>query len=215
MSEKKKTRGVFAAFVSNMVPHMKPGYQLLSERMDNKGWNLLGGRVEDGESDEVALRRECREEGHIEIQILCMLGEPLIFGDDTAVCYLCKIASGQLQLSPEAKCHRWCSAEEVRQGFWVKTHKEHMDGVSMTCGTTNEPLQIVGPKDKLGRTGRFVWDAFSIMQSPVEEPNPNTIYPGLIVSDDKLHLIDTGSTILKKYRRLDPYGKDGLMQLPS
>ncbi len=215
MSEKPKTRGVFAAFLSNMHMPTAADRQLLSERMDGKGWNMLGGRVETGEDDKTALQRECREEGGIEIAIICMLGEPLTFGNDTAVCYLCRIVGGQLQASPEAKCHRWCSADEVRQGFWVKHHQDQeileTEGIGITSGYSNEPLHIVGPTDKLGRTGRFVWDAFSIMAEPEVVTNPNTIYPGIIPSEDKSKLIDVSGPQLKIWPRLDPYTATGLI----
>ncbi|OGZ62419.1 MAG: hypothetical protein A3C58_03235 [Candidatus Staskawiczbacteria bacterium RIFCSPHIGHO2_02_FULL_34_10] len=79
-----KTRGVFALITKGKT-------LLLSERMDGKGWNLPGGRVEEGETDQVALVREVKEETGLDVEALHQVGPDHVFNDDTAVAYACKV----------------------------------------------------------------------------------------------------------------------------
>lgn len=213
MSDKPKTRGVFAAIL-----HKPSKSILLSWRKFGATAGqvcLIGGGQDDGETDEACLTREAREEAEIQIRIGVILGNPLVFGTDTAVCYLAEIVAGQPVPTAEAEYHRYCTEAEVRQGYWLKTHYDELameEGIGMSSGQSREPIRIVGPVGKLGRTGRFIWDALSLFHTPEESPNPNTIHPGLGLSDDGLWIVDTGDVILRKYRRLDPYTASGYME---
>jgi 8-oxo-dGTP diphosphatase len=45
------------------------------------GWELPGGKVDDGETDEAALVRECREELGVEVRLLQRLGGDFPLGE--------------------------------------------------------------------------------------------------------------------------------------
>ncbi|MDB4978536.1 MAG: hydrolase [Candidatus Peribacteria bacterium] len=205
----KKTRGVFALILAKRSV-------LVSERQDGKGWNLPGGRVEEGESDHDALAREVWEETGLEIEVLEQVGPPHVFNDDTAVAYACRVIGGQLVSTSEAKQHWYANATELKQGFFRVRHKEYVDGISMTTGFQDVPLTLVGPTDRLGRTGRMVWDGLSLLEDPILGPNeaPEEYLPieGVFVSDDGCFLIDETVEGQKKYPRLDPYSPTGKME---
>lgn len=199
-----QTRGVFALILAQGTKSV-----LLSERADGKGWNLPGGRVEQGEDDHDALTREVREETGLEVEVLEQISEPLIFGEDTAVAYVCKVVGGQLVTTKEAVRHHFCAAEDLKAG------RVRINLGGEATGAWH-PLKLVGPEGRLGRTGRMVYDGLSLMEEPIVGPNeaPAEYLPieGVFVSDDKCYLVDETTDGQKKYRRLDPYGPDGYMQ---
>jgi len=204
-----KTRGVFALITEGKK-------LLLSERMDGKGWNLPGGRVEEGETDQVALVREVEEETGLKVEVLHRVGPDHVFNDDTAVAYLCKVVGGELKLTAEAKNHAWVNAQEVRQGN-IHIPGQEFD-MEAPQNDVNIPLKLVGPEGRLGRTGRMIWDAFSVMESVIHshkfgttewQPRPITDYE---VSRDGLRItMDNGERILI-WDRLDPYSPTGKIQ---
>lgn len=206
----KKTRGVFGIF-------LKQDFQLLSERDDGKGWNCLGGRVEEGESDEATLTRECDEEAKIKIRILQPFGDPMVFNDDTAQFYLCEIADGHPTPSKEAKRHCFLSELDVRRGWFQMRHKDEdaaAEGIGMTCGYSLEPVKLVGPTDKLGRTARAVWDAFSIVATHSRDhdlkTNPGRV--GYYYSACGCYIcLDQGGW-QQTWRRLDPFSPTGFVE---
>ncbi len=210
-----KTRGVFAV-IFNAADCTKV---LLSERADDKGWCLIGGGQEPGESDEQTLIREAREEAGIEILVLYRLGQELVFKDDTALCYICEIVGGLPTPTAEARQHRFCTMQEVRQKFFQVPYKVFEDGIGMTAGYDKIALELVGPKDKLGRTGRMVWDAFSIQQEPVEVAQSDKtpfvgVTDGIEVSACGTRLVQREAHMCKTWLRLDPYAPAGFM-LPA
>lgn len=214
MSEKKKTRGVFAIITAADKKSI-----LISERQDGKGWNLPGGRVEEGESDMVALEREVREEAGIDVDVIEKLGPDHVFGDDTAVAYICIPNGGQIVETAEAKAHRFVTKEELRQGFYLVAEKDvdPESGHQVRMGTHNKvPLKLVGPEGRLGRTGRMVFDGLSILEEPERGPNgvPEDMVPveGIFASEDGLYLIEEAKGEQRKWRRLDPYTPSGYME---
>lgn len=210
---KKPTRGVFAAILHRPSKSVLLSWRKFGPTMGQVC--LIGGGVDGEENDHTCLIREAREEAEVTIRIGVMLGGPLVFGTDTAVCYLAEIVSGLPQPTGEAEYHRYCTEAEIRQGYWLKHHDDPLalqEGIGMASGHSHEQIRIVGPKDKLGRTGRMIWDALSLFHPPEESPNPNTIYPSLGLSDDGLWIVDTSNVILRKYRRLDPYTASGYME---
>lgn len=108
-----ETRGVFCLITD------EAGNLLVSERADGKGWNLPGGRQEEGEDDRETARREALEELGLEVEVLEQVGVPLIFNGDTAVAYRCKVVGGKLALTPEAKEHRYVNSAQAKKLTWA------------------------------------------------------------------------------------------------
>ncbi len=82
-------------------------------------WEFAGGKVEAGESDEQALRRELHEELRVEAVIGRRIGDDLLIGA-TAVLrvYLCRLVSGEPALV-DHDAHRWLSADELGEVDWI------------------------------------------------------------------------------------------------
>ena len=122
-----KTRGVFALITKGKT-------LLLSERMDGKGWNLPGGRVEEGETDQVALVREVKEETGLDVELLKELAvmEDKRRGNVRHI-FLGKVTGGKLRIDrAEHMDARWMTIGDVKsiknklRGDWV------IEAVSLT-----------------------------------------------------------------------------------
>lgn len=91
---------------------LREGRVLASRRTEPPGlaglWEFPGGKVEAGESDVDALRRELREELHVEAEVGARLGGDLAIGD-TAVLrvYLCSLLSGSPGWSTTTSTAGW------------------------------------------------------------------------------------------------------------
>lgn len=85
-------------------------------------WEFPGGKVEPGEDDETALRREIREELGVEIELEGPFGGelPVVGGPGVWQPYLCRLSSGV----PHPHDHdrlRWLSAEELGSVQWLSS----------------------------------------------------------------------------------------------
>lgn len=178
-----KTRGVFALI---LVPERK--HLLVQERADGKGWELPGGGVLPGENDFTALAREVTQETGLIVEPLEQVGTPLIFQEDTALAFTCKIESGALSPTEEARQHRFVTKEEIRS------------------------LTLLGPTGRLGRMARMIWDGFSLMEEPATCDSCGKCIEGIFLSDDGCLLIEDDGIKRHTWPRLDPYSPTGKVE---
>ena len=89
-------------------------------------WEFPGGKIEPGESREVALKREIQEELGIDITIdkfLCTTDYDYPSFHLTMRCYLCSVESGMIELR-EHKSARWLTVESLDSVEWLPADKE-------------------------------------------------------------------------------------------
>ena len=89
-------------------------------------WEFPGGKLETGESPEVALRREIQEElaTHVEIgERLCTVAHDYPNFHLTMHCYLCRVVAGNLSLL-EHKASRWLNLLELEEVQWLPADVE-------------------------------------------------------------------------------------------
>ena len=79
-------------------------------------WSLPGGRVEAGESDAEALRREVREETGLEVEVGALVGqvERSVPGAAYDIHdFACRVVGGTLAAGTDAADARWCHVDEL------------------------------------------------------------------------------------------------------
>ena len=92
-------------------------------------WEFPGGKIEPGESREVALKREIQEELGVDIAIenlLCTTEYDYPSFHLTMHCYLCSIASGDIELR-EHKSALWLISDRLDDVAWLPADKEVID----------------------------------------------------------------------------------------
>jgi len=95
------------------------------------GWEIPGGKLEEGESPEECIVREIREELATEIKAERVLG---IVDYDyptfhlTMHCILCTIISGELKLL-EHEAARWLTKENLRSVDWLPADQLILDKI--------------------------------------------------------------------------------------
>lgn len=94
-------------------------------------WEFPGGKIEPGESREVALKREIQEELGVDIIIenmLCTTEYDYPSFHLTMHCYLCSVASGVIELR-EHKSARWLTVDKLDEAAWLPADKEVIDNI--------------------------------------------------------------------------------------
>ena len=89
-------------------------------------WEFPGGKIEPGESREVALKREIQEELGADISIeglLCTTEYDYPSFHLTMHCYICGIGASKIELR-EHKSARWLRPEELGCVEWLPADKE-------------------------------------------------------------------------------------------
>ena len=92
-------------------------------------WEFPGGKIEPGESRDVALKREIQEELGVDIAIenlLCTTEYDYPSFHLTMHCYLCSIASGEIELR-EHKSALWLTSDRLEDVAWLPADKEVID----------------------------------------------------------------------------------------
>lgn len=92
-------------------------------------WEFPGGKIESGESREVALKREIREELGVDITIdkfLCTTDYDYPLFHLTMHCYLCSVKSGEIELR-EHKSARWLTTKTLDSVLWLPADKYIID----------------------------------------------------------------------------------------
>ena len=97
-------------------------------------WEFPGGKIEPGESREVALKREIQEELGIDITIdkfLCTTDYDYPSFHLTMHCYLCRVEMGEIELR-EHKSARWLTTELLDSVEWLPADKEVVEVLKQT-----------------------------------------------------------------------------------
>ena len=84
-------------------------------------WEFPGGKIEPGEGREDALKREIQEELGVDItigELLCTTEYDYPTFHLTMHCYLCSVASGEIELR-EHKSAQWLTAETLDTVEWL------------------------------------------------------------------------------------------------
>ena len=100
-------------------------------------WEFPGGKMEVGESPEVALKREIREELSTDISVddlLCTVEYDYPKFHLTLHCYLCSLLSETLRLN-EHEAARWLTKDELDSVRWLPADLEVVDMISQIMKT--------------------------------------------------------------------------------
>lgn len=100
--------------VAQAIVHGDDGI-LLAVRCDLQGWELPGGKIEEGETAEAAVCREVREETGLIVEVDRYVGDYVRTGfrPHTAKIFLCRQVGGMFQSNWETLDLRWFPLESL------------------------------------------------------------------------------------------------------
>lgn len=124
-------------------------------------FEFVGGKVEEGETHEQALKRECREELSLDIEVgdcLTTVGYSYPEYNITLSVYVCKMLSGYTLSEHEEE--RWIDSRQLTPEEWVPADSKFL-GILKTGYVrfkdvkTEEDFALIGAKD--GRNGNYTY----------------------------------------------------------
>ena len=131
--EKRKRIEVVAAIIRDdegRIFATQRGYGAMKD-----GWEFPGGKMEEGETPEQALKREISEELAAEIAVddfLCTVEWDYTDFHLTMHCYWCRVESGELTLK-EHEAARWLTIDQIDSVDWLPADKEVVGKISFKC----------------------------------------------------------------------------------
>ena len=117
-----KTIRVVAAIICDSVQEPRKIFATARGYGEFKGqWEFPGGKIEEGETPEQALKREIREELDTDIEVYDLI-DTIEYDYPTfhlsMDCFWCEVVSGKLVLK-EAEAARWLTREELDSVPWL------------------------------------------------------------------------------------------------
>lgn len=105
----------------------------------NKGkWEFPGGKIEEGEAPEAALKREINEELDTKISVGELVADVNWEYPEFSLymkCYICDIVSGDLLLKEHANA-KWLSIDEIYSVDWLEADRKILD--KLICFLQND-----------------------------------------------------------------------------
>ena len=104
-------------------------------------WEFPGGKMEPGETQEEALKREIREELSTDISVdefLCTVEDDYPKFHLVMHCYMCSLLTDSLHLN-EHEAAKWLGREELTSVKWLPADVEIIERLLLKLGSQSEP----------------------------------------------------------------------------
>ncbi len=140
----------YTHFVSVAALVINKSDKVLLIKSPNRGWEYPGGMVEQGESLEVALHREIKEETGLDVSIKSFAGIcKNIQKDVVNIDFICEYTGGKIRTSDESLEVKWVSREDARNMVTFPLTRKRLENMleqtsGMYCfAFQREPFEVV------------------------------------------------------------------------